>query len=89
MKKTLHVRCKLQIFVFIFSKWSKHTHDFFLKLWQSGDAYEAGVCLLPVVQLTTDSGGVQAPWRNIVFGCTDLNTKTLEQYSKEHKRHYK
>lgn len=80
---------RLMIFLFICSKWSKDTHDFFLKLWQSGDASEAGVCLLPVVELTTESGGVQAPWRHLVFGCTDLDAKTVEQYSKEHRRDYK
>lgn len=74
---------------YFFSKWSKDTHDFYLKLWQSGDAHEAGICLLPVVQLTTESGGVQAPWRNIVFGCTDLDANAIERYSKEHKCNYK
>lgn len=75
--------------MFIFSKWSKDTHDFFLKLWRNVDAFEAGVCLVPVVQLTTEPGGVDAPWRHLVFGCTDLDTKTIEQYSKEHNRDYK
>lgn len=77
------------IFIFIFSKWSKDTHDYFQKLWQNGDAYEAGICLLPVIQLTTESGGINAPWRHIVFGCTDLDAKAIEQYGRMHKRNYK
>lgn len=76
-------------FLTFFRKWSKDTHDFFLKLWQNGDALEAGVCLLPVVQMTIESGGVQVPWRNIVFGCTDLDAKAIERYGKEHKLNYK
>lgn len=79
----------ISIFISIFSKWSKHTHDYFQKLWQNGDAIEAGVSLLPVIQLTTESGGINAPWRHIVFGCTDLDAKAIEQYGQMHKRNYK
>lgn len=70
-------------------KWSKDTHDFFHKLWKNGDAAEAGVSLLPVIRITTESKGFDVTWRDVVFGCTELNEKSIERFSQQHNRNYK
>lgn len=88
-KNEMNITCTFIIIILICSKWSKDTHDFFLKLWQNGDGYEAGVCLIPVIVLTTEANGINAPWRDIVFKCMDLNAESIERFSEEQQRNYK
>lgn len=75
--------------ILYYRKWSKDTHDYFHKLWKDGNAEEAGVSLLPTMRLTTEPNPYKALWKEVVFGCTDINTKTLKRLSEEHKRDYK
>lgn len=72
-----------------YRKWSKDTHDYFHKLWKNGDAFEAGVCLLPVIRLTTDSQPYTPLWSDIVFGYTELNKNASERLCAQHERNYK
>lgn len=72
-----------------FSTWSKYTHDFFHKLWKDGHAAEAGVSLLPALRITTEDVPYDVPWKDVVFGCTDVNKETLARLSAQHKRNYK
>lgn len=74
---------------FYYRKWSKDTHDYFHKLWKEGNATEAGVSLLPVIRITTESQPYDVLWKKVVFGCTDMTKKTLERLSAEHNRNYK
>ncbi|XP_055294813.1 D-aspartate oxidase-like [Sitodiplosis mosellana] len=69
--------------------WSKDTHNYFHKLWKDGVAEEAGVSLLPVTRMTTEDQSYDVPWKDVVFGCTDMTKETLERLSAEHKRKYK
>lgn len=73
----------------IFSTWSKDTHDYFHKLWKDGEAAEAGVSLLPVIRMTTEDVPYDVPWKDVVFGCTDVSKETLARISAQQKRNYK
>lgn len=69
-------------------KWSKETHDYFHKLWKNGDAAEAGVTLIPTIRITTDQP-YDVPWKDVVYGYTDLSETALERFNSVHKRNYK
>lgn len=58
-------------------------------MWKNGDAAEAGVSLLPVTRLTTEPKPYDFLWKDVVFGCTDLDRKLIERLSDQHKRDYK
>lgn len=71
------------------SKWSGETHDFFYDLWRNGLAAEVGLCLQPMMRLTTDPKGYPEPsWKDIVFGCKKLDAIELENLSREHGKTY-
>lgn len=57
-------------------------------LWKSGLAAETGISLQTATRLTTETIGYAPYWKDIVFGCTELNEKQLNVYSKEHNRKY-
>lgn len=70
-------------------KWSSDTHKFFLELWKSGLAAEAGVCLQPMIRISTDPNGYPEPsWKNIVYGLQTLNESQLKEISKEYKKKF-
>ncbi|XP_055309052.1 D-aspartate oxidase-like [Sitodiplosis mosellana] len=70
-------------------KWSKDMHDFFEKLWKSGEANEAGVSLISVTRITTNNTQrYNDLWRDVVFDHTDLDQKVIERLSQQHKRSY-
>lgn len=76
-------------FLFVNRKWSSETHEFFGDLWSAGLANDLGVCLQPVLRLTTNSEGYPKPsWQNIVYGCEKLSEQQLRSLSAEHKRNY-
>lgn len=54
-------------------------------LWKNGKAHETGICLIPVTRITSEENNYcnSLYWRNIVFGCTDLNGKQLAHYSQQ------
>ncbi|XP_041675507.1 D-aspartate oxidase isoform X2 [Drosophila eugracilis] len=63
-------------------KWSKSMHQFLEQIWLSGDAGEAGVCLLPCVRLSTSTVDIVGDfWRDIVYGAVDLTEKQLAEYN--------
>ncbi|XP_017041293.1 D-aspartate oxidase [Drosophila ficusphila] len=63
-------------------KWSKSMHQFLEKIWLSGDAGEAGVCLLPCIRLGTSTvDTVEDFWRDIVYGAVDLTQEQLAVYN--------
>ncbi|XP_037950980.1 D-aspartate oxidase [Teleopsis dalmanni] len=62
-------------------KWSKGMHDFLQELWLSEDAGEAGVCLIPVVRLSTNDVKVEDFWKDIVYGCAPLAEAELREWS--------
>nr|XP_016927786.1 D-aspartate oxidase [Drosophila suzukii] len=63
-------------------KWSKSMHKFLEEIWLSGDAGEAGVCLLPCIRLTTSPADTVGDfWRDIVYGAMDLSQKQLAEYN--------
>lgn len=61
------------------NKWSMEMHDFLKKIWLSVDNGEAGVCLIPVVRLTGEKL-TDDTWKNIVYGCRNLNESELNTY---------
>lgn len=69
-------------------KWSKETHDFLHQLWLSNDANEAGICLLPCIRVTTSSNGLDTFWKNIVYGCHNINSEYLKKLSKQCDRNF-
>lgn len=68
--------------------WSDGTHKFFMDLWQRGLAAEVGLCLLPMVRLTSESGYETADWMGIPFGGTRLTDRQLELISRDGKKEY-
>ncbi|KAM7348607.1 D-amino acid oxidase 2 [Cochliomyia hominivorax] len=62
-------------------KWSKGMHDFLEELWLSEDAGEAGICLIPVVRLTTADTPVDDFWKDIVYGCAPMSDKDIAEYN--------
>lgn len=64
------------------NKWSMKMHEFLKKIWLSGDSVEAGVCLIPVIRLSTGEKPVEDAWRSIVYGCRDMTASELHAYSK-------
>lgn len=54
-------------------------HNFLRQVWLSGDSGEAGVCLIPVIRLST--GALDDSWRNIAYGCRNMSKTELEEYS--------
>ncbi|XP_031626003.1 D-aspartate oxidase [Contarinia nasturtii] len=70
-------------------KWSKDTHDYFHKLWKDGCAAETGVSLIPAMRVTTESEAYDVLWKDVVFGCINMDEKMLKRLSNEHKRNYK
>lgn len=56
-------------------------HDFLEELWLSEDAGEAGICLIPVVRLTTADTPVDDFWKDIVYGCEPMCDKQLAEYN--------
>lgn len=73
-----------------FREWSKSTFDLFHKLWKNGDAPKAGISLLPITRLTSDSiDTYNGLWRSIPFGFRDFDSKELEILGKKHNRIYK
>lgn len=70
-------------------KWGKDSHDFFFKLWQSADATEAGISLIPVTRITNNPQGYDKRWKEIPFECKDLDAKSIEVFSKHYNRDYK
>lgn len=57
-------------------------------LWKSGKAAQTGICLQSATRLTTETIGYMPYYKDIVFGCTALNEKQLEEYSKDHNKKY-
>ena len=56
-------------------------HDFLQQLWLSEDAGEAGICLIPVVRLTTTNAVMDDLWKHIVYGAEELSQKQLDEYN--------
>ena len=56
-------------------------HDFLQQLWLSEDAGEAGICLIPVVRLTTNNAVMDDFWKDIVYGAEELSQKQLDEYN--------
>lgn len=72
----------------LFSKWSKGMHDFLQELWLSEDAGEAGICLIPVIRLTTTDTPVDDFWKDIVYGCQELTPELLREYNRNRVKKY-
>jgi D-amino-acid oxidase len=68
--------------------WSKSSHDFFHKLWCAGMAEEAGITMIPIFRLTTDSQDLDPCWKNVVFGYKNLKPSELQKLGNEHKLKY-
>ncbi|XP_061398284.1 D-aspartate oxidase-like [Musca vetustissima] len=69
-------------------QWSKGMHDFLEELWLSEDAGEAGVCLLPVIRLTTADTPVDDFWKDIVYGCHEMTEEMLKEYNENRTKKY-
>lgn len=66
-------------------KWSKETHEFLHELWKNGLAAELGICLLPMVRVTSSNDQQDEPmWTDIPFGFKKLTSEQLAVYSNEH-----
>lgn len=72
-------------------RWGRDAHDFFYKLWQNGDGFEAGISLVSVTRISTDPvvKGFDKQWKEIPFEMRDLDAKTLEHYKKKFNYNYK
>lgn len=71
-------------------EWSKSSHEFFHELWKNGLAEEAGITLIPIYRLTTDSEVQEDPcWHDVVFGFKKLKSNELLELSQEHGRKYR
>ncbi|XP_013117843.2 D-aspartate oxidase [Stomoxys calcitrans] len=71
------------------NKWSKGMHDFLQELWLSEDAGEAGICLIPVIRVTTTDTPVADFWRDIVYGCQEVPQKLLDEYNANRDKKFK
>uniref|UniRef100_A0A1L8E2I9 Putative d-aspartate oxidase n=1 Tax=Nyssomyia neivai TaxID=330878 RepID=A0A1L8E2I9_9DIPT len=69
-------------------KWSEDTHQFFHDLWRNGFAQEVGVCLHPIISVSSDKKYDIPKWSKIPFGCTSLSKDQLRVLSNEHKKNY-
>lgn len=70
-------------------EWSKSSHDFFHEIWKNGLAEEAGITLIPIYRLTTDTDVQEDPsWKHVVFGFFSLGSEKLSALKKEHGRNY-
>lgn len=77
------------ISIYVIRKWSKVSHDFFLKLWKDGLAEEAGISMIPCYRLSSDPQGQELPcWHDVVFGFRILSKDELKRLSIEHQRNY-
>lgn len=56
-------------------------HDFLEELWLSEDAGEAGICLIPVIRLTTGDKPLEDFWKDIVYGCKPISNEQLAEYN--------
>lgn len=66
-------------------KWSKETHDFLHEMWQNGFAAELGICLQPMVRISSKNEETDARmWADIPFGYKKLTSEQLAVFSKEH-----
>ncbi|KAK4871793.1 hypothetical protein RN001_015917 [Aquatica leii] len=69
-------------------EWGKGAHDYFLHLWKSGFAAEAGVTLQLVKSVTaTDISTLDHP--HIVFGMQELPPDQIQELSIQHDKAYK
>ncbi|XP_055841469.1 D-amino-acid oxidase [Episyrphus balteatus] len=68
------------------NEWSMAMHNFLKQIWLSGDSGKAGVCLIPVIRLTANEKPMDDSWRDIVYGCKNLDKSELEAYSRLHNK---
>lgn len=60
-----------------------------MELWKNGLADEAGICLQPMIRISTDPNGYPEPaWKNIVYGLQTLNEKQLKEISNEYNKKF-
>ncbi|XP_015603655.1 D-aspartate oxidase [Cephus cinctus] len=70
-------------------RWAGGTHRWLEELWRSGLAPEAGICLVPVYRVTSDSKGYPKPiWSSLVYGCHELSPELLKKINIEQKSNY-
>lgn len=72
-----------------FRKWSKPTLDHIFKLWNEGHAREAGISLLPIINLTEENITEPPAWTKITLGFHVLSDSYLKKLSKEHGKTYR
>lgn len=61
------------------NKWSMAMHNFLKQVWLSDDSGGAGVCLIPVLRLSTST--LDDSWRDIAYGSRNMTKTELEEYS--------
>ncbi|KAF5289091.1 hypothetical protein FQR65_LT11913 [Abscondita terminalis] len=71
------------------TKWGKDTHDYFLNLWRSGCASEAGITLLMVRDLQTGDVDKSLDKKNIVYGLQEIPQHQIREYQQRHNKNYK
>nr|CAG4644013.1 EOG090X07IC [Lepidurus arcticus] len=59
-------------------RWSKATHDYFAKIWQSPHAGEMGVSLVPCQRIDTMKTPLPI-WQDVVYGFREMSQKELER----------
>ncbi|KAL2712211.1 D-aspartate oxidase [Vespula squamosa] len=70
-------------------KWAGRTHRLFEKLWRTGLAKETGLCLLPIIRVTSENNHTnEIPWIKLVYGIHSLTIDELKKLNEEHKSNY-
>ncbi|KAK4873853.1 hypothetical protein RN001_013213 [Aquatica leii] len=70
-------------------KWGKASHDYFLQLWKSGLADEAGITLQHVKALSTSDVTDTADRDKIVFGFEKIPSHEIQKLGAQHNKNYK
>uniref|UniRef100_A0A1A9UUS3 FAD dependent oxidoreductase domain-containing protein n=1 Tax=Glossina austeni TaxID=7395 RepID=A0A1A9UUS3_GLOAU len=70
-------------------QWSKGMHDFLENLWISEDAGEAGICLTPVIRVTTTDIPQADFWKDIVYGFKHLTQSQLDELNRNRAKKFK
>lgn len=59
-----------------------------MDLWRQGVASEVGLCLLPMVRLTSESKYEDADWMPIPYGGTRLTDRQLQLLSRDYQKRF-
>lgn len=72
-----------------FRKWSTDTLKYFENLWRSGYADEAGISLLPLIDVKCDENFEISNWSSATFGFSRLPEAYLEKLRRQHGKPYR